>query len=121
MRGGYLLVARAALVDGLVHLLLYDDDHPDGIPGTYRPEEPVRLACRDLIEPDDRLTAWTDARWRRAHRHGAAIALTDQAARSVGLPPMLVTPGKSPQDETDRINAVTRCRPRRSYRRARCC
>jgi hypothetical protein len=48
----------------------------------------VTLACRDLIEPDDGLTAWTDARWRRAHRRGAAFALIDQIrARNVGLSP----------------------------------
>lgn len=46
----------------------------------------AQLRGRDLIEPVDGLAAWTDARWRRAHRRGAAFALIDQIhARSVGV------------------------------------
>ncbi|MHA6783986.1 hypothetical protein ACVGOW_23775 [Pseudonocardia saturnea] len=80
-------MARAAMVDDIVHLMVYDAAHPDGTPASYRPDSRVLVACRDLIEPDDGLRAWTDASWRRAHRRGAAFALMDQIrARSVGLP-----------------------------------
>lgn len=86
----YVLVARVAVIDGVVHLMVYDTAHPDGTPATYQPQDRVLLACRDLIEPDDGLRAWTDASWRRAHRRGAAFALMDQIrARSVGLPPVI--------------------------------
>ncbi|QJY47919.1 hypothetical protein [Pseudonocardia broussonetiae] len=86
----YVLVARVAMVEGVVHLMVYDTAHPDGTPASYRPMDRVLVACRDLIEPDDGLRAWTDASWRRAHRRGAAIALMDQIrARSVGLPPIV--------------------------------
>lgn len=86
----YVLVARVAVVDDVVHLMVYDAAHPDGTPATYRPQDRVLLACRDLIEPDDGLRAWTDASWRRAHRRVAAFALMDQIrARSVGLPPII--------------------------------
>ncbi|MHA6783206.1 hypothetical protein ACVGOW_19730 [Pseudonocardia saturnea] len=86
----YVLVARVAVVDDVVHLMVYDAAHPDGTPATYRPQDRVLLACRDLIEPDDGLRAWTDASWRRAHRRGAAFALMDQIrARSVGLPALI--------------------------------
>lgn len=86
----YVLVARVAVVDEVVHLMVYDAAHPDGTPATYRPQDRVLLACRDLIEPDDGLRAWTDASWRRAHRRGAAFALMDQIrARSVGLPAII--------------------------------
>lgn len=86
----YVLVARVAVVDGVVHLMVYDAAHPDGIPATYRPDERLLLACRDLIEPADGLRAWTDASWRRSHRRGAAIALMDQIrARSVGVPAII--------------------------------
>ncbi len=85
----YVLVARVAVVDDVVHLMVYDHAHPDGAPASYRPEDRVLMACRDLIEPDGGLRAWTDASWRRAHRRGAAIALMDQIrARSVGLSPV---------------------------------
>jgi len=88
-RATYVLVARAAQVDGVVQLMVYDSDHPNGSPASYRPDERVLLACRDLIEPDDGLRAWTDASWRRALRRGAAFALMDQIrARSLGLPPV---------------------------------
>jgi hypothetical protein len=95
----YVLVARVAMVDDLVHLMVYDTAHPDGTPASYRPDNRVLLACRDLIEPDDGLRAWTDASWRRAHRRGAAFALMDQIrARSVGLPPVVGV-----DDEIDRL------------------
>ena len=102
----YLLVARAAIVDDLVQLHLYDSDsgHPHGRPATYHPADRVLLACRDLIEPDDRRSVWTDARWRRAYQHGTALALVDQLqARLVGRPAMVVAPGDSIEDEIDRI------------------
>ncbi|MBW0115710.1 hypothetical protein [Pseudonocardia abyssalis] len=84
----YVLVARVAVVDDVVHLMVYDAEHPDGTPASFRPQDRVLLACRDLIEPDDGLRVWTDASWRRAHRRGAAIALMEQIrARSVGHPP----------------------------------
>lgn len=83
------LVARAAMIDGRVQLMVYDRDHPHSSPVEYRPGDLVMLACRDLIEPDDGLRAWTDASWRRAYRRGAAFALMDQIrARSVELPPI---------------------------------
>lgn len=109
----YVLVARAVLVDGLVQLMLYDCDHPHGTPATYGPGDRVMLACRDLIEPDDGLAAWTDARRRRAHRRGAAFALIDQIhARSVGLPPVAVAAGDSIEDEIDRIRGRDPLPPR---------
>lgn len=109
----YVLVARVVLVDGLVQLMLYDSDHPHGVPATYRPDDRVMLACRDLIEPDDGLAAWTDARWRRAHRRGAAFALIDQIrARSVGLPPLVVAAGESVKDVIDRTRGGDPLPPR---------
>lgn len=109
----YVLVARAALVGELVQLMLYDSEHPDGVPASYRPDDLVVLACRDLIEPDDGLSVWTDARWRRAHRRGAAFALMDQIrARSVGLPPTVLTPEDSIADEIDRIRGRDPLPPR---------
>ncbi len=86
----YVLVARVAVVNHIVHLMVYDAAHPDGTPASYRAQDRVLLACRDLIEPDDGLRAWTDASWRRAHRRGAAFALVDQTrARSIGLPTII--------------------------------
>lgn len=86
----YVLVARVAVVDNFVHLMVYDTAYPEGTPATYRPQDRVLLACRDLIEPDDGLRAWTDASWRRAHQRGAAFALMDQIrARSVELPAII--------------------------------
>ena len=109
----YVLVARAVLVDGLVQLMLYDSDHWNGAPAPYRLDERVMLACRDLIEPDDGLAAWTDARWRRAHRRGAAFALIDQIrARSVGLQPVAVAAGESIEDEIDHIRGRDPLPPR---------
>lgn len=109
----YVLVARAVLVDGLMQLMVYDSDHPHGAPATYRPADRVMLACRDLIETDDGLAAWTDARWRRAHRRGAAFAMIDQIrARSVGLPPVVVAAGESIEDELDRIRSRDPLSPR---------
>ena len=112
-RHAYVLVARAALVGELVQLMLYDAEHPHGVPASHRPDDRVMLACRDLIEPDDGLSAWTDAGWRRAHRRGAAFALMDQIrARSVGLPPTVITPGDSIEDEIDRIRGRDPLPPR---------
>lgn len=66
--GGYLLIAHAVLVDGVVELIVYDCDHPDGASMSCHPGDRVLLACRDLIELDDGSREWTDARWRRAYR-----------------------------------------------------
>lgn len=57
----YVLVARVAVVDDIVHLVVYDTAHPGGTSASYRADDRVLLACRDLIEPDDGLRAWTDA------------------------------------------------------------
>lgn len=85
----YVLVARVAMADGVVYLMIYDSAYPDGTPASYRPQDRVLLACRDLIEPDGVIRAWTDASWRRAYRRGAAFALMDQIhPRSIGLPPI---------------------------------
>lgn len=110
----YVLVARAALVGELVQLMLYDSDHPNGVAASYWPDDRVMLACRDLIELDDGLSAWTDARWRRAHRRGAGFALMDQIrARSVGLPPALTPPaGESIEDDVDRLRGRDPLPPR---------
>lgn len=108
---GYVLVARADLAEDLVQLMLYDSEHPQGAPATLRPDEQVLLACRDLIEPDDGLSAWTDARWQRAHRRGAAFALIEQIhARSIG--PVVAAPGDGIEDEIDRIRGRDPLPPR---------
>ncbi|MDN5751592.1 MAG: hypothetical protein L0H64_24355, partial [Pseudonocardia sp.] len=97
----YVLVARVVIVDDVVQLMVYDTAHPDGTPATYRLQDRVLLACRDLIEPDDGLRAWTDASWRRAHRRGAAFALMDQIrARSFGRPADI---GADADAEIDRL------------------